>query len=93
MKILMRTNMWPEDAFTACEVMAYDKIGSNIGNMLFAYSVGRWLLGCDDMQIDPIRDSEIGGADRINKNYDMLIFPLPMHFERTLFHLSKSGRN
>lgn len=80
MKILMRTNMWPERELSPQEIMAYDKIGSNIGNMLFCYSVARWMMGKGDIEIDNIRDSEITTFKDINKKYDMLILPFANAF-------------
>lgn len=80
MKILMRTNMWPERELSPQEIIAYDKVGSNIGNMLFCYSVARWMLGKGNIEIDNIRDSEITTFKDIDKKYDMLILPFANAF-------------
>ncbi len=85
MKILMRTHMWPEGIFNTQQTIAMDRIGSNIGNMLFPYSVGRWVLGCDEeISIDPIRDSEIAdlSAKKINEEYGMLLLPFANAFRK-----------
>lgn len=82
MKILMRTNMWPEGIFSPEELLAYDRIGSNIGNMLFPYSIGRWINGVEDITIDPIRDSEVEKFEDINENYDMLLLPFANAFRK-----------
>lgn len=87
MKILMRTNMWPENAFKPEEVMAYDRIGSNIGNMLFCKSVARWIIGAgEDVEIDPIREADMSSIkdvnQSINEKYDMLILPFANAFRK-----------
>lgn len=72
--------MWPEREFSPQDIMANDRIGSNIGNMLFCYSVARWMLEKGEIQIDKIRDSEIETMKNIDKKYDMLILPFANAF-------------
>lgn len=81
MKILMRANMYPENAFSPLEVISKDKVGTNIGNMLFPYSITRWLYKDNEkIEIESCIDWHNKTAKEINDNYDMLLLPFANAF-------------
>lgn len=81
-RILMRAGMSPLSNLSPLEVLTENTIGSNIGNMLFPYSISRTLT-TEDTKIDTIR---IGkgitdeDADRINRTYDCMVLPFANAF-------------
>lgn len=77
-KILMRSGMTPFDKFNPSKVIGENAIGSNSGNLVYAYSVYRALM-TEDTEIDSTyytlsySDEEI---EYINETYDSFIIPL-----------------
>lgn len=86
-KILMRGGMTPLDNFTPETVIAKNSIGSNSGNLLYAYGVYRTL-----MTEDTIIDVDYYGVEetysekdiaRINEEYDAYVCPLANAFRKS----------
>ena len=80
-KFLMRAYISPLDTFTTQDIILRDRIGTNSGNMLYAFSVMRTLL-TEDTKIDIdnyyaecglYTDEDI---DRINTEYEAYILPM-----------------
>lgn len=73
---LIRAGMSPYENFTPAYEIVHNSIGSNVGNLVYAYSIFRTLttedvkLTPDYYKINPNR------ADYINANYDGYIIPL-----------------
>ena len=81
-KILMRANMSPLKQYTVAEVLHKDLIGSNMGNMLFPYSIMNNLM-TDDVEIDTIsrfKSLSIKRIEGINRTYDFFLVPLANAF-------------
>lgn len=86
-KILMRGGMTPLDNFTPETVITKNSIGSNSGNLLYAYGVYRTL-----MTEDTIIDVDYYGVEetysekdiaRINEEYDAYVCPLANAFRKS----------
>lgn len=81
-KILMRAAMSPLAALKPFEVISKNRIGNNMGNMLFPHSISRTLT-LEDTDIDTIRfsrelsDEEAAG---INDAYSCLVLPFANAF-------------
>lgn len=81
-KILLRAGMSPLISYHPMDVIYNNMIGSNIGNMLFPYSVSRTLMR-EDVLIRPFNTSKIysdAEIRRINSNYDCLVLPFANAF-------------
>lgn len=81
-KILLRAGMSPLISHDQTEVIMRNRIGSNIGNMLFPASVSRALL-CEDTVIDTVNTLRKYSGEhvrRINETYDCLILPFANAF-------------
>ena len=81
MRILMRASQSPFDNINPLNTLLFDKIWSNVGNLLFPFALYRNLLS-EDVTIDiydkaPPRAAD---ADFINENYDVLMIPLANAF-------------
>ena len=80
-KLLIRAYISPLDHFTTQDIILRDRIGTNSGNMLYAFSVMRTLM-TEDTEIDI--DNYYGerglwtndDIDRINSEYDAYVLPL-----------------
>ena len=81
-KILLRSGLSPLSDPGVHAIMDRNLIGSNVGNLVYAYSLYRWLMTGEDVQIDTdhykaergrYKDEEI---DRINEEYSMYVVPL-----------------
>lgn len=79
MRILMRASQSPFDNFDPFETMLTDKLWSNVGNLLFPYSLYRNLLS-EDVSIDYYTKSNSADADYINENYDIFLLPFANAF-------------
>lgn len=80
MRILMRASQSPFDNCTPLDSIVFDKIWSNVGNLLFPFSLIRNILSEDvtvDIYSKPPYPSD---ADYINENYDVLLIPLANAF-------------
>ncbi|GBD67578.1 hypothetical protein TEHD86_0187 [Tetragenococcus halophilus subsp. halophilus] len=75
-KYLMRSGIAPTDVKTAEDMVINTRIGGNVGNLIYAFSVYRNLT-TDDVEITPdnYRINE-NDAEKINKTYDAYIIPL-----------------
>lgn len=73
---LIRAGVSPLDKFDAAYMAANNSIGSNVGNLVYAYSIFRTLMK-EDVKITPdyykINPNQ---ADFINEHYDGYIIPL-----------------
>ncbi len=84
---LMRAGISPDDTFSIPEIIARRMLGGNNGNLLYAYSVYRWLK-TEDAVIDVDHyDPERGlytqkDIDYINEHYDAYILPLADAFRK-----------
>jgi len=77
MKILMRAAMSPLDNPDPFEMISKNRIGDNMGNMMFPHSICRTVM-TEGTQIDTIKFTDPvprGEIDRINQTYDMVILP------------------
>ena len=81
-QILLRSGLSPLSDPNVHSIMDRNLIGSNVGNLVYAYSLYRWLMTGEDVTIhtDHYRaergkytDEEI---DRINEEYSMYVIPL-----------------
>lgn len=83
-RILMRAAKSPLEDLSVEEILHYDKMGTNPGNMLFAHSVCRAVMTDDDTQIDAIETYNVEFTDEMvkeyNKKYDLFIIPLANAF-------------
>ncbi|MBQ0140364.1 MAG: polysaccharide pyruvyl transferase family protein [Kurthia sp.] len=75
-KYLIRAGVSPFDHFDAGEMITKNSIGSNVGNLVYAYSIFRTLM-TDEVEIEPdYYQINVADANRINENYDAYIIPL-----------------
>ncbi|MCH5316960.1 MAG: polysaccharide pyruvyl transferase family protein [Eubacterium sp.] len=84
MRILMRASQTPFDNFNPLNTVVYNKLWSNIGNLLFPFSLYRNILS-EDVSIDIYSKAPPNPADAdfINENYDVLMIPLANAFRST----------
>lgn len=85
MRILMRAAVSPFTNPTAFQMLSKNMMGSNLGNLLFPYSIMRTLM-TKDTEIDTI--STVMGFDRktikkINSMYDFFVIPLANAFRHS----------
>lgn len=81
-RILLRAGVSPLISHDQTEVIMRNRIGSNIGNLLFPASVSRALL-CEDTVIDTVntlRKYSSEHVKRINETYDCLVLPFANAF-------------
>lgn len=79
-KILLRAAQSPFDNFTGFQTFVYDKIWSNLGNLLFSHSVYKTLYS-KDTKIDIMnRGAAEYRAESINENYDAMVLPFANAF-------------
>ena len=80
-KLLIRAYISPLDTFTTQDIIIRDRLGTNSGNMLYAFSVMRTLM-TEDTQIDIDNYYAERGfytnedVERINSEYEAYILPL-----------------
>jgi len=68
--------MLPQDDYTALDLLESDKFGSNIGNLIYQFSVVRTLLTDGvEFEVDNYATGP-GRAAQINEKYDLYILPL-----------------
>lgn len=83
MRILMRASQSPFDNFSPFETILYDKIWTNVGNLLFPFSLFRNLIS-EDTTIDIYSSlPKLSDAEYINANYDMLLLPFANAFRQS----------
>lgn len=81
-RILLRAGVSPLISHDQTEVIMRNRIGSNIGNLLFPASVCRALL-CEDTVIDTVNTFRKYSGEhikRINETYDCLVLPFANAF-------------
>ena len=81
-RILLRAGVSPLISHDQAEVIMRNRIGSNIGNLLFPASVSRALL-CEDTVIDTVNTLRRYSSEhvkRINETYDCLVLPFANAF-------------
>lgn len=81
-RILLRAGVSPLISHDQTEVIMRNRIGSNIGNLLFPASVCRALL-CEDTVIDTVNTLRKYSGEhikRINETYDCLVLPFANAF-------------
>ncbi|MDE6723988.1 MAG: polysaccharide pyruvyl transferase family protein [Ruminiclostridium sp.] len=82
MRILMRASQSPFDNISPFETILYDKIWSNVGNLLFPFSLFKILIS-EDTTIDIYSSlPKSSDAEYINANYDMLLLPFANAFRQ-----------
>lgn len=73
---LIRAGLSPFDNFSPAYEIVNNSIGSNVGNLVYAYSIFRTLT-TEDVKLTPdYYKIEPQNADYINENYDGYIIPL-----------------
>lgn len=83
-KILMRSGMSPFDNFNPSKVIVENSIGSNSGNLVYAYSLFRTLM-TEGTEIDSTYyrlDYTEREIKKINENYDCFVIPLADAFRK-----------
>lgn len=87
-KILIRAGIAPYESYSVREICRNNRFGDNVGNLLYAYSLFRWLMISEETAVIPDRyrpenglvsDSEI---HRINEEYDCYVIPLADAFRK-----------
>lgn len=82
-KIFIRSGMSPNDDFSIEHCIAEDVYGSNIGNLLYAYSIYRALMIDEDVIFEPnYYKSNLERADEINETCQYFIIPLADAFRK-----------
>lgn len=75
-KIIMRAGMSPLEMFDPAHILLNDSIGSNVGNLIYAYSVFRTLTQEDVEVVPNYYKVNHKDADKINEMYDAYVIPL-----------------
>lgn len=72
----MRGGMLPQDNYSALDLLESDRFGSNIGNLIYQFSVVRTLLTDDvEFHVDNYATNPARAAE-INEKYDLYVVPL-----------------
>ncbi len=76
-KILIRAGISPFIDIPVKEIIQFNRIGDNVGNLVYLYSVMRTLMTDDDVEIIPTyyRVNSLN-AEEINEKYDAFVIPL-----------------
>ena len=76
-KILIRAGMSPIKDTSVEEIIHFNRIGDNVGNLVYLYSIFRALMTDEDVEIVPTNYlvSKLD-VDEINENYDCFVIPL-----------------
>lgn len=81
-KILMRTGLSPFENLSEKAISDENLFGNNVGNLLYAFSLFRWLMTDEDTIVVPDRYRPERGEcseeeiDRINQEYSCYIMPM-----------------
>lgn len=84
-KILIRAGMRPTDNCDYIDMIRKNRVGSNIGNLVYQYSVCKTLMTTEDTEIVPtdyryhFSSEEI---DEFNKSFDCFVIPLADAFRK-----------
>ncbi len=75
-KILIRAGISPFESMSVQEIISYNRIGLNVGNLVYLYSIYRALM-VDDVELVPtryiIKNLDV---DKINEEYSAFVIPL-----------------
>ena len=76
-KILVRTGLSPIEETPISDILAYNLIGGNVGNLVYAYSIYRGLMTEPDIELVPTRYNVLRlDVDKINDEFDSFVIPL-----------------
>lgn len=76
-KILVRTGLSPIEETPVSNILAYNLIGNNVGNLVYAYSIYRGLMTEPDIEFIPTKYRVLRlDVDKINDECDSFIIPL-----------------
>lgn len=75
-RILIRSGMSPFDTFDETHIIANNSIGTNVGNLIYQYSIFRTLMTEGTTITPDYYDYDPKRADEINENYDIYVIPL-----------------
>ena len=87
-KILIRAGLSPLEQYSVRDICRNNRIGSNVGNLLYAFSLFRHLMTDEQTQVVPdyyrpennlVSEAEI---DRINQEMDLYIIPMADAFRK-----------
>ena len=79
-RILLRAHQNPFDSHSALETLLRNRIGDNVGNLLFSHA-GYRLLSTPSTQIDTSRVFHLP-AEEVNEKYDAVVLPLANAFRK-----------
>lgn len=82
LKILVRCGILPYENVSVEEVIKFDRIGTNSGNLLYQYGVIKSLLTEETEIYSDRYQIEIENADFINENFDCYVLPLADAFRQ-----------
>lgn len=85
--ILIRSGISPLDSFDASYMIDNNSIGSNVGNLIYAYSVYRTLLTEGTNIVPDYYSTNPNNAEAINEKYDCYIIPLADAFRPSFIPL------
>lgn len=71
----MRAGMSPLDNFSADEIIFRNLLGTNVGNLIYAYGLFRTLTK-EDVSVVPTYYKLETDADKVNEEYDAFVIPL-----------------
>ena len=76
-KILVRTGLSPIEETPISDLLAYNLIGDNVGNLVYAHSIYRGLMTGPDVELVPTRYKVLRlDVDKINDEFDSFVIPL-----------------
>ncbi|SHH63281.1 polysaccharide pyruvyl transferase family protein [Virgibacillus chiguensis] len=81
--LLIRAGMSPLETFDASHIMLNNSIGSNVGNLIYQYSVFRTLMTEETIITPNYYKVSLKEANEINEKYDALIIPLADAFRES----------
>lgn len=92
MKILIRSGMTPFDNPSVQQTLKHERFGSNVGNLVYQYSIYRHLSVENNILIPDQYSLDFSDerADYINQNFDVYIIPLADAFRNDFRHHLRS---
>ena len=88
-KILVRSGVNPYDVYTPFEYLSKDLGGGNSGNLLFAASIFRNLLGKKRELFSNYYKLDLSKVDEINEKYNSFVIPLANAFRPNFNELDR----
>lgn len=85
--ILIRSGISPLETFDAAHIINENSIGSNVGNLIYAYSIYRTLTTEDTTITPDYYSRDLKKADEINEKYDCYIIALADAFRPSFIHI------